>query len=231
MKLKEFASGFAHLLYPQLCEACSRPLLGTEHVLCTACSIQLPKTEYHHIQDNDTALRLAGRIPFQHATSFAWFTNDGLLQHLLHGLKYAGKKEIGIYLGTQFGIDLAACPWSAEIDAIIPVPLAPKKEAARGYNQSTLIATGLSRQLRVPVHSNVLLRTRNTESQTSKSRSERLENMKDAFLVQNTHLLENKHVLIIDDVLTTGATIEACAIALKTVPGIKVSICSIGIAN
>ncbi|MGN6568555.1 MAG: ComF family protein [Flavipsychrobacter sp.] len=231
MKLKEFTSGLIHLLYPQLCEGCSRSLLASEQVLCANCLLQLPMTEYHDVADNDTALRLAGRIPFRHATSFAWFTDEGLLQHLMHGLKYAGKKDIGIFLGNQFGSELAACSWGSNIDAIIPVPLAPEKEAFRGYNQSTLIARGISSGLHVPVLDKQLIRIRNTESQTQKNRSERIENMKDAFSVCDTASLQQKHILLIDDVLTTGATLEACALALAHVSGIKVSIASIGIAG
>lgn len=231
MKLKEFTSGLIHLLYPQLCEGCSRPLLASEQVLCANCTLQLPRTEYHDIPDNDTALRFAGRIPFHHTTSFAWFTDEGLLQHLMHGLKYAGKKNIGTFLGSLFGTELAACTWGSTIDAIIPVPLASGKEASRGYNQSTLIARGISSALQVPVLDKQLIRTRNTESQTQKSRSERIENMRDAFCVTDAASVEQKHILLIDDVLTTGATLEACALALADVPGIKISIASVGIAG
>lgn len=231
MKLKEIAVGLIHLLYPRLCEGCAKPLLTAEQVLCTGCHAHLPKTEYHDINDNDTALRLAGRIPFQYATSFAYFTNDGLLQHLMHGLKYKGRKEIGIYLGRQFGIDLSGSTWATGIDFILPVPLSRRKEASRGYNQSALIAKGMSDTLNIPVLYDTLLRTRHTESQTQKSRAERIDNMKDAFTIHNQQLLAHKHVLIIDDVLTTGATIEACALALKDVPDVKISIASIGLAT
>lgn len=231
MKFKEFTAGLVHLLYPQLCEGCSRSLLASEQVLCASCLLQLPCTEYHDIADNDTALRLAGRISFQHATSFAWFTDGGLLQHLMHGLKYNGKKNIGIFLGGKFGTELATCTWGSNIDAIIPVPLAPEKERARGYNQSTLIAQGIGNKLHIPVLDSALIRIRNTESQTQKSRSERIENMKDAFSVQDAASVRDKHMLIIDDVLTTGATLEACALTLTAVPGVRISIASIGLAN
>lgn len=231
MKIKEITAGLVHLLYPRLCEGCTKPLLTAEQVLCTGCNAHLPKTEYHDIHDNDTALRLAGRIPFQYATSFAYFTNDGLLQHLMHGLKYNGKKEIGLYLGRQFGIDLSGSTWISGIDFILPVPLSHKKEAKRGYNQSALIARGMSDALNIPLLYDALLRTRDTESQIKKSRAERIDNMKDAFTIHRPEVLAQKHVLIIDDVLTTGATIEACALALKDVPGIKLSAASIGLAN
>jgi ComF family protein len=228
--LQEIAYGLVHLFYPRLCEGCNKPLLGSEDVLCLGCGLQLPKTAYHDIEDNDTATRLAGRVPFIYATSFAYFTNDGLLQHLLHGLKYTNKKEIGIYLGKQFANDLLKNDWIRSIDVIVPVPLHAKKEAARGYNQSVLIGEGMSEVLHIPLVADKLIRTRQTESQTQKTRSQRLENMKDAFLVMDAATLTGKHILLIDDVLTTGATLEACALALLQVQDLKLSIATIGIA-
>ncbi len=230
MFVKEIAHGIIHLFYPRLCEGCNKALLGNEEVLCISCALELPKTAYHHIPDNDTAMRLAGRIPFVQATSFAHFTNDGLLQHLLHGLKYTNKKETGIYLGKQFAYDLQKTGWIKTVDAIIPVPLHAKKEAIRGYNQSALIGQGMSEVLHIPLNSTALVRSRHTESQTQKTRAERLENMKEAFLIKDANALQGKHVLLLDDVLTTGATLEACALALLQVKEIKLSIASIGIA-
>ena len=231
MLLKEFKHGLLHLFYPRLCEGCNKPLLSGEHTLCIGCSVHLPKTEYHHIPDNDTAIRFAGRVPFIHATSFAYFTNDGLLQHLLHGLKYKSKKESGIFLGKQFAYDLLQTDWIKTIDAIVPVPLHLKKEASRGYNQCDLIAMGMSEMLHIPVAEKLLFRIRHTESQVNKTRSERVRNMQDAFEVKNATKLANKNILLIDDVLTTGATLEACAIALLSIPDIKISIATIGIAT
>lgn len=229
-RLKNWASSLLHLFYPRLCEGCSKPLLLSEKVLCIGCTPHIPRTEYHHIPGNDTAARFAGRVPFQHATTFAYFTPDGLLQHLLHQLKYKDKQEIGIYLGKQFGYDLLETDWAKNIDLILPVPLHPKKEAERGYNQSKLIAEGMSDSLHIPVLTDALYRTRHTESQTKKSRAERIENMQDAFGAKHIQRLQHKHVLIVDDVLTTGATLESCALALSDVPGIQVSFGTIGIA-
>lgn len=225
-----WGSSFLHLFYPRLCEGCSKALLLSERVLCIGCTHHIPKTAYHHIPDNDTASRLVGRIPFHHATTFAYFTPDGLLQHLLHQLKYKDKQEIGIYLGKQFGYDLAETNWAKSIDLILPVPLHPRKEAERGYNQSSLIAEGISEVLHIPVLADGLYRTRHTESQTRKSRAERIENMQEAFGVKHIQQLQHKHVLIVDDVLTTGATLESCALALSAIPDVQVSFGTIGIA-
>jgi len=230
--LREMAEGLAHLVYPRLCEGCSKPLLAEEEVLCLTCNVyHLPRTAYHHIADNETAMRFAGRVRVERATSFAYFTPDGLLQHLLHRLKYDGKQYIGTYLGKQLGYDLVQIDWQKGIDAIIPVPLHPEKEAARGYNQSKLLAEGMGDVLGLPVITTALQRIKNTESQTQKTREERIENMQDAFVVADAAAIAGKHLLLIDDVLTTGATLEACALALKTVPEVCISIATVGIAS
>jgi ComF family protein len=221
---------FMQLFFPRLCEGCSQSLLAAEEVLCIGCTAHLPLTDYHDVADNITALRFAGRVPFQYATSLAYFTAEGLLQHLLHELKYKDKKEIAIYLGRQFGYSLRSSAWIKEIDYIIPVPLHPKKEALRGFNQSLLIAEGMGDALTIPVCDENLYRRRHTESQTKKSRTERLDNMKDVFELRDEMSLSQKHVLLVDDVLTTGATLEACALSLLKVQGLKISFGSIGIA-
>lgn len=227
---KQLSYSISQLLYPRLCEGCKRPLLTEESTLCMHCLPELPGTGYHHIPNNETALRFAGRIPYAHATSLAYFTEDGLLQHLLHGLKYHNKKETGIFLGKQFAYDLLKTDWIKKIDLIIPVPLHPKKQRERGYNQSELIAEGMSYVLKIPVMSTVLQRLRYTESQTKKSRQQRVDNMKDAFTIKDPNILINKHVMIIDDILTTGATIEACTNAILDISCVEVSIATIGIA-
>jgi len=233
-RLKELGAGIAHLFYPGLCEGCNKPLLAGEEVLCISCAVQLPETAYASIADNETANRFAGRVPFLYASSLAWFTDDGLLQHLLHGLKYRGKKEIGSYLGGLLGAQiqrgLSLLPGSLPVDLVIPVPLHKAKLAHRGYNQSLLIAEGISSILGIQASDNILIRTRNTESQTNKSRAERINNMEAAFELRAGSRLTGKHILICDDVLTTGATLEACALALAADSTIKISLASVGIA-
>jgi ComF family protein len=229
--LKELFSGASHLLFPQLCEGCHTPLLHQERVLCMGCTYELPQTGFHHIPDNEAALRVAGRIPFKYATAFAYFSEEGLMQHLMHRLKYSGRKSIGKFLGQQAGYALKSVPWITEIDAIVPVPLHPRKHAKRGYNQSAIIAEGIGQSLNIPVESAGLIRIKNTDSQTKKSREQRLENVKGAFALNAKKPITAKHVLLVDDVLTTGATIEAAASALLVAPGFSLSICTIGLAS
>ncbi len=219
-----------HLFYPRLCEGCNKPLVAGEELLCVGCAVELPETNYHNISDNESALRFAGRIPFQYATTLAYFTNDGLLQHLLHGLKYKGKQEIGYYLGRRLGLGLRETDWIASVDLIIPVPLHITKQNSRGFNQSKLIADGIASVTNQPVSEGMLTRVRNTETQTHKTRTERVNNMQDAFTITAPGTLTNKHILLCDDVLTTGATLEACALALLAAEGVKISIATIGIA-
>ena len=237
LKLHELKHGLVHLFYPHLCEGCSKPLLAGEKVLCISCGLEMPETAYHHIENNETSLRFAGRVPFVHATSYAYFTNDGLLQHLIHGLKYKNKKETGRYLGRKFAESLRFAAygeemgnWLSSIDMIIPVPLHKKKQETRGYNQSMILAQGMSDTLKIPAAETLLIRTRDTETQTHKTRAERVTNMQAAFVVKDKQQLAAKHILLCDDVLTTGATLEACALALLAVEDIKISISTIGIA-
>jgi ComF family protein len=228
--LKDLRHGLVHLFYPRLCEGCSKPLHAGEQVLCISCNMQLPETNYSNIADNETALRFAGRIPFEYATTLAWFTNDGLLQHLMHGLKYKNKKEIGYCLGRRLGQSLQKTEWIHSVDMIIPVPLHPAKKAKRGYNQSMLIAEGMSGVLHIPAMEGILLRVRDTESQTRKTRAERVSNMAAAFTIHNPAQLKGKHILLCDDVLTTGATLEAYALTLQKEESIKISLVTVGIA-
>ncbi len=222
--------GFFHLFYPRLCEGCYKPLVRNEDILCMHCLAQLPKTGncLHH--DNETTMRFAGRIDFSHAASFAYFSAHGMLQQLLHGLKYKGKKQVGSFLGTQFAFDLQQADWITTVDLIVPVPLHPKRQAKRGYNQSTIIAEAMGGILQIPYDDKLLLRKKNTESQTKKTREERALNMKEAFICGKP--VSATHVLLLDDVLTTGATLEACANTIRAKDkNVQISIVTIGLAS
>jgi ComF family protein len=216
--LSQAAYGLSYLFYPRLCEGCRRALLPAERVLCLHCLELLPRTQHAHLPDNEATLRVAGRFPFVAAASFAWFTGEGLLQHLLHGLKYKGKKETGIFLGRQFAFDLKETDWVKSVDLIVPIPLHPRKEAARGYNQSALIAEGMSEVLGIPWSGSLLQRVKHTE------------NMEGAFVLRSA--VDDRHLLLLDDVLTTGATLESCARTILAAAGshTRVSIATIALA-
>ncbi|MES2479933.1 MAG: phosphoribosyltransferase family protein [Bacteroidota bacterium] len=228
--LQSIWSGMLHFVYPRLCIGCNKSLLDQEQILCLECANELPLTNYHHIQENETASRFAGRIKFNHATSFAYFSKDGLLQKLLHEFKYKNNKAAGVFMARRFAYALQKTDWIKEIDLLIPVPLYRSKLNERGYNQSEIIAKTLSSVLRIEIDIVSLARVTNTDSQVRKSRADRAKNMNHAFSVGNMDNLKGKHILIIDDVLTTGATIEACSAALQSVEGLQFSIATVGIA-
>ena len=231
MLIQDISHGLLHLFFPALCEGCQQPLVKGESILCIRCAVMIPRTAFHGFADNETAVRFTGRVPYRHATSYAWFTAGGLLQHLLHRLKYDSQKSIGKDLGQRFGEEIKDLDWARSIDEIIPVPLHPKKYAERGFNQSAVIAGGLGEALGKPVADGMLKRTRHTQSQTQKNREERITNVADAFAATRPDKLRGKHLLLLDDVLTTGATMEAAANALLTIPGITVSLATIGLAQ
>lgn len=219
-----------HLFLPTLCEHCHMQLGPQEQVLCTMCETLLPETNFHAIRDNEAAKLFYGRMPIENATSLVYFADGGIVQNLLHGLKYDYRTETGTWLGYQLGRRIHKSSWGAAIDYIVPVPLHPAKEAQRGYNQSLLIATGISSAINKVVRPDLLSRKRKTESQVNKSRVERVENMAGAFFAGDCRDIFGKHILLCDDVLTTGATLEACAIALQQKADVKISIATIAIA-
>lgn len=230
MSLIRTLQPLAQLLFPPLCAGCMHPLTETEAVLCLHCSLNLPKTQYHHLPANETTLRLAGRFHFQQASSFLYFSKEGITQKLLHQIKYEGNKQLAVYLAQLFAKALVGCGWFDTIDALIPVPLHPKKEKKRGYNQSELLTRGIGTISQKEILTGLLERSKFTETQTHKSRSERLENLAQAFSLSDTTRAQNKHILLVDDVLTTGATIEACALHLLEIPGVQLSVATLAIA-
>jgi ComF family protein len=229
--VKTYAEDFFSLFFPQLCSGCGKNLLKGELVICTDCIYHLPYTNFHLDPDNAVARQLWGRIPFQAAYAYLHFQKGLRVQSLLHQLKYNNKPEVGLKLGELYGIQLSkAVTEINSISAIIPVPLHPAKEKKRGYNQSECFARGLSKSLNIPLNTN-LKRKIFTDTQTKKSRFVRYENMQDVFVVDDCKPLENAHVLLVDDVITTGATLEACALELLKVNGIQLSIATIAFAN
>jgi len=221
---------FFNLMYPDLCIVCGENLLKNEHHLCLACLHAIPKTNYHLIADNPIEKRFWGKVPVFRCTSFFFFQKGSPFQKLLHCLKYKGNKEIGEVLGKYAAADILVSPDFASVDVIIPVPLHPKKYKKRGYNQSEWIARGLSEILEKPQDIVTLVRVRENATQTKKSVFERYENTEGIFELSDLTILKNKHVLLVDDVLTTGSTLEACIRALLETEGIKVSVFTLAVA-
>jgi ComF family protein len=229
--LHHWFSDLAGLFFPQSCAVCGRTLRQQEEILCTTCSYKLPRTGFHLSAENPVKDIFSGRLPLAAGTAFLFFSKGGEAQQLIHQLKYKGRRDIGNYLGRLFGAQLMESDFFREVDVLVPVPLHPRKEFLRGYNQSRLVAEGMASQMSAVVMPDVLYRTKHSDSQTKKSRYERWENVKDIFALKNGSRLENKHVLLVDDVITTGATLEACGNVLLQVPGIRLSVASLAYAQ
>lgn len=221
---------FFSLFFPRICSSCENTLLKHEEVLCSYCLHQLPKTHFYSEADNPVCKIFWGRVNIHHASSYYFFAKGSRVQHLLHQLKYKNKKEIGIYTGKLFGLDLKNSEFYSDVDVIIPVPLHPKKQSKRGYNQSEMFAMGLAESFEKKIDTKTLIRTYASQTQTKKSRFKRWENVKEIFALKNYQHLTEKHILLVDDVVTTGATLEACAAMLLNIPGSKVSIATIACA-
>lgn len=218
------------LLYPNLCDSCGVELVLNEHMVCIACWNDLPKTHFYLDSKNLLAQKFWGRVPLQHAISTYYFNKSSKVQELMHSLKYRGNTELGILLGNKMGESLLKSSWIQEIDMLVPVPLSEKKQSQRGYNQSAFLCQGISEITNLPVSQTSLVRIKNTKTQTKMNTAERFENVSNAFHVKELSHLENKHILLVDDVVTTGATLEVCADALLKVPNVKLSIITLAYA-
>jgi ComF family protein len=210
----EWLHAFASLFFPHLCAACGSNNIAREDAICFNCIAHFPVTGFANQPDNPIEKLFWGRIPVKAACSQFYFTRSSTIQQALHALKYKGNKEAGLVLGRLLGYSLKQSYRFSNIDAIVPLPLYPKKEKSRGYNQAAIIATGIQEMLHVPVILNAIIRVRHTDSQTHKNRIERWENVGDVFSLQKPELLEGKNILLTDDVITTGASLEACGSAM-----------------
>ncbi len=217
------------LIYPRVCQSCGKGLLRNENVICTHCINEIPRTNFHSYKDNLVAQTFWGRLSVENATSFYYFQRGSVFQKLIHRLKYLGKKEIGIEMGKHFASNLLHTDF-ADTDVIVPVPLHPKKEYKRGYNQSLMIARGMGAVFEIPVNTTALQRMVMSQTQTRKSRIDRWENVSDIFSVKKPEEIKAKHVLLVDDVLTTGATLEACGTQILKVPETKLSIATLALS-
>lgn len=226
-KIAEYPLDFYRLFYPRICGGCEVPLVKGERHLCLHCRLELPFTKFESMKDNPVEKLFYGRVPLEFATSLLFFHKGEKVQQILHNIKYYEQKELAVFIGRIFGERLQNNTHLSDVTTILPVPLHPQKEHIRGYNQSALFAEGMNEVLQLKLSVNNLFRKVYTESQTRKSRTERWENVGDVFAVRNPAVLKGKHILLIDDVLTTGATLEACAHTLINDAGCRVSVATI----
>ncbi len=203
-------SDFTSLFFPEYCLGCSSGLVKGEEILCTHCILDLPFTGYQFMDGNPIQEKFLARLPIRYAGALLKFRKTGIVQHLLHQLKYNNHPEVGIRLGKIFGREIKELGMHYEFDMIIPIPLHKSREKKRGYNQSTKFAEGLMHELKVPCMNDLVVRLKNTSTQTRKSKTERWENVEHAFGVIHPSAVENKRILLVDDIITTGASLEAC---------------------
>jgi ComF family protein len=215
------------LFFPRTCICCGKNLFDHEELVCLMCIYSLPKTNFHLSPDNPVSRLFWGRAWIENAASCYYFAKGGRVQQMIHHLKYKDNKEIGVFLGKTYGEELKKAAAFPGVESIIPVPLHPKRQRKRGYNQSEVFADGLSESLDIPVEPGILIRSVASQTQTRKSKFSRWQNVESIFVIKTPDKLENRHVLLVDDVITTGATLEACIHTLQTIPGVKVSVASI----
>lgn len=228
--LKAHSLHILDLFYPSVCVGCSNTLLSGEDLLCLECLFDMPFTRMHDLAYNTVEMRLYGRFEFTAATSLLFFMKNGKVQRMLHELKYLGGKEVGIYLGKQLAEALQASERFLGLEYVVPVPLHPRRQKERGYNQSEIIAEGMEEKgFHIVPHA--LERLHNNASQTRKNMTERYKNVQQVFACARTDMLRGKKVLLLDDILTTGATLEACAKELLKVDGIELFVATIACAE
>ena len=219
------------LFFPKVCYACYLHLKDSEIYVCTSCRHNLPVTNYHFNANNTVEKVLYGRAKVVHATALLRFEKKGIVQQLIHNLKYRGYEEIGVFFGEWLGNELKDMDAYKEIDVVIPVPLHKKKLKKRGYNQVAKFGQELAKALQVDYNDKSLIKVTNTKSQVSKKRFARWQNNQELFAVENLEQIENKHILLVDDIITTGATLESCIQVLNKAKNVKISVATMAIVN
>ena len=219
-----------HLFFPEVCSGCRQGLLQGEHIICTQCHLVLPRTGYHSLDGNEAERTFYGRVKMEAVAPLWFFNKSSRVQRMIHELKYHGHKPAGLLAGRMLGTELAAAPRFKGIDAIVPVPLHPSKLLSRGFNQSEVFGQGLSESMGVPMMPDLLKRVSRSGSQTRKRRGGRSKSVEGAFVADDSRLFPG-HFLIADDVITTGATITACALPLLSLQGVRVSVAAMAYAR
>ncbi len=225
--VKNIGNALLGLVYPHVCSSCGSDVLQTGYELCAQCIEELPYTGFEQQELNPVEKIFRGRLHLQQATSFLFYTKDHPVQQIMHRFKYKGYRRLGMHLGRLMGRELQNQPHFKSLQAVIPVPVLPEKEFKRGYNQAEVLSEAIAEILGLPVINNCLIRCKGIESQTKKTRLERQEHMSENFKLQHPQTIANKHVLLVDDIITTGATMESCGRQILNVPGSKLSIASL----
>ena len=226
-----YLKNFFSLVYPHTCCACGKVLMADEVHICLYCRLLLPKTRFHRHRNNQLTRIFWGRQPIETGTSLYYFQKGGKVQRLIHQFKYKGNTSLGFFLGALLGRDIASSKMYDGINYILPVPLHPKKERQRGFNQSEIIARGIASSTFVLCSKELLIRKQETTTQTRKSRFNRWQNVSEVFDTPNPAALEGKGILLVDDVITTGSTLEACTAKLLAIKGVRVWIATLAITD
>lgn len=225
-----FISPLIDFFFPRRCAMCGHLLLEGEETLCLTCQTQLPRV-YAAKPGNEVENRLFGRIAYQHATSFCYYNKEGDFARLMKSAKYGDKPWVNAHLARLFAAELNAAGWPYDIDMIVPVPVHWLRRLKRGYNQSEPIARALGELWQLPVETGCLYKKRYTRSQVGRNREERIAAGRESFGVKHPERLRNRHVLLVDDVFTTGSTLESCAAVLEQIEGLRLSVLTLGIVK
>lgn len=231
MQLKEIGDALLGLVFPHICENCGSDLLSKTNLLCGNCLARLPDTDFHFHASNPIEKIFWGRMPVSSAASHYYYTRSSIVQGLMQQIKYKGNRELAGYLGLLTGEWLRGSIRFNNIDALVPLPLHPERERKRGYNQAELLCRGMSGAMNLPVITGAVARLKSTETQTKKGRIERWTGMEGRFGVIDESSLKNRHLLLVDDVITTGATLEACGKELLSVEGVRLSVATLCYAS
>jgi ComF family protein len=228
---KNILSPLVHFFYPHNCLGCGSDIIEKENFLCLECINNLPLTGFALHANNAVEKLFWGRIPVNAAMSQFYFSKSSIIQNCIHEFKYRGNKKLGLYLGKIMGKSLASSNRFSNIDALVPLPLFSKKEFNRGFNQSAILCEGIKEILNLPLITKSVVRIVHTQTQTKKERTERWENVEKSFSVTDQKFLEGKHILLVDDVITTGATLEACGAQILKTEKVRLSIATLSKAT
>jgi ComF family protein len=228
---KNIASSISHLLFPHNCLGCCTDVLNSTDQLCARCATEIPTTNYFNVANNPIDKTFIGRVRVENAAAGFYYTKESLVQHLMVQLKYKKNQDVGLYLGKLIGYELQKSSRFDTVDVLVPLPLNAKKEHKRGYNQAMVICQGIASVWQKPIVEGAVIRTVFTETQTNQNRMNRWQNMDGVFAIANAQAIEGKHILLVDDVVTTGATLDSCGNVILQVANTKLSIACVACAS